>query len=308
MKWWPGLRLPSLLVPVLCGAAPAAYAALHVVIVEGLGGEPVYAAQFSEQAAAIARASSVLTDAAHLHVLDASAATRASVSALFNTVDASASSDDRLALFLIGHGSYDGAEYKFNIAGPDLTGADLKALLQKFPSLDQLVVVTGSSSGALQEVLKSETRVLITGTRSGSERNVTRFGSELATALSDAAADADKNGSVSAREAFDFAQRNVKAFYEREVRLASEHAVLSGERAARFVMARLSGAGSGAVAPDASQPERDRITNALDALRLRKGELPEDEYNSKLEVLLLELAALDAGTTSNSSGGSGAPP
>ena len=26
---------------------------------------------------------------------------------------------------LIGHGSYDGAEYKFNIPGPDLTGAEI---------------------------------------------------------------------------------------------------------------------------------------------------------------------------------------
>ena len=297
MKWRCALTL------IGCLAAPFANAALHVVIVEGLGGEAAFATQFAEQAGAIRKASLALSDAEHVHLLDSKAATRTAVLGLFATIDATATADDRLALFLIGHGSYDGSEYKLNITGPDLTGSDLKDLLTKFPARDQLIVVAGSSSGALQDVLKSSARVVMTGTRSGSERNATRFGAELVKALTDAAADTDKNGSLSAQEAFEFAQRNVKAFYEREVRLASEHAQISGDRAGRFALARVAGgnaggagAASAATPLDAvTQAQRDQINNALDALRLRKSDMPEDEYNAKLEALLLQLATLDEG-------------
>jgi hypothetical protein len=297
-----------LLAAVLVGVSSPALAALHVLIVEGLGGEKVYTTQFSEQSAAVRKAMLPLTDNDHLHWLDSKAATRAAIEAAFKSMSVGAGADDRLALFLVGHGSFDGADFKFNIEGPDITGAELKSLLTKFPSPDQLIVATGSSSGALQELLKSQKRVVITGTRSGAERNVTRFGAEFANALGDATADTDKNASLSAQEAFDFAQRNVKGFYEREVRLASEHAQISGERAARFVMARVSGAGSTGAGTEAgtsssspldavTQAKRDEINNALDALRLRKADLAEEDYSTQLEALLLQLARLDAGGT-----------
>ena len=296
-------------------AAASASAALQVVVVQGLAGEGTYATQFATQTAAIRNAAVVLGDEQHVHVLAGTNATATAVAALLKSLASTAGGDDRLALYLIGHGSFDGTEYKFNLPGPDITGTDLKALLASFPGRDQLVVATGSSSGALQELLKRAARVVMTGTRSGAERNATRFGSEFAAALADAAADTNKNGSLSAQEAFDFAVRGVKSFYEREVRLASEHAQLSGDTAARFVVARqgassVEGAGdadgagagtgagaAGAVAPAASarQVERERITAALDALRLRKSDLPQVQYNALLEALLVELATLDAG-------------
>ena len=34
---------------------------------------------------------------------------------------------------LIGHGTFDGVEYKFNLVGPDITAAELAALCDKFP-------------------------------------------------------------------------------------------------------------------------------------------------------------------------------
>jgi hypothetical protein len=289
-------------VPALLLSAVAS-AAVHVVIVEGLGGEPAYTTQFAAQTAAIRQAAASLTDEQHVHLLAGTAATQVAVRSLFKSLANVAVADDRLALYLVGHGSFDGAEYKFNMPGPDLAGKELVALLAACPARDQLVVATGSSSGALQDLLKNNVRVVMTGTRSGSERNATRFGNEFAAALTDTAADSDKNGSLTTQEAFDFAVRGVKSFYEREVRLASEHAQLSGERAARFVVARTSASGgaaggaaaAGAVVADARHPERERINSAIDALRLRKTELPEDDYNARLEALLVELAVLDAG-------------
>ena len=289
--------------------ATPAEAALQVVILEGLPGEPAYAEQFAAQTAAVRRAAANLTDAAHIHELGTAHCTRAAVQSLFATLARESSSEDRLAIYLIGHGSFDGTQYKFNITGPDLTGQELARALATLPMRDQLVVAPGSSSGALQDLLKSPTRVVITGTRGGAERNATRFGSDFAAALGDAATDTDKNGTISAQEAFDFAQRRVKDFYEREVRIASEHAALAGERAPRFTVARLGGAEAGPAAATepaatADDPARQGINDAIEALRLRKSELSEPEYNAQLETLLLRLATLDAASSTPAAGAS----
>lgn len=282
-------------VMLLALAGHASAAALQVLIVQGLAGDASYESQFSSQTAELRTVSTALTAASNVQVLSGAQATRENIGAALRKL-AAGPADDRLALYLVGHGTYDGDDYKFNIPGPDLTGRDLVALLGALPFKDQLVVAGGSSSGALQELLKNDTRVVITGTRSGTESNITRFGDEFVVALGEAAADIDKNGSISAQEAFDFAQRGVKDFYEQEVRLATEHPVLRGERAARFTLARLPGATGAAASSDTPQQaaERTRINAALDALRLRKDQMQPAEYDTQLETLLLELARLDA--------------
>jgi hypothetical protein len=178
------------------------------------------------------------------------------------------------------------------------------------PAREQLVVATGSSSGALQDMLKAPQRVVLTATRGGGERNATRFGAEFAAALSDPAADADKNGSVSAQEAFDFTQKRVQDFYQREVRIASEHAVLAGGRAATVSVARVAGTSlagtlsgsAGAVGgaeagtpPVADTPERRALLESIDTVRGRKTELRPDDYYAQLEPLLVKLARMDIG-------------
>ncbi len=50
-------------------------------------------------------------------------------------------------LILIGHGTYDGVEYKFNLVGPDITAADLAALCDRIAAKRQLIVNTTSASG-----------------------------------------------------------------------------------------------------------------------------------------------------------------
>jgi hypothetical protein len=145
--------------------------------------------------------------------------------------------EDALAVMLIGHGSYDGLEYKFNIPGTDITGAELASLLDNAPPARQLVVNMTSSSGGSVGFLRKPSRVLISATRTGTEKNATVFARYWAEALRDPAADTDKSESVSALEAFFFAQRKTGDFYESQKRLATEHSVLEdtgkgdGERA-----------------------------------------------------------------------------
>lgn len=300
-------------------AVPCAQAATYTLICAGLGGEPAYEEQFNAQVAALRRAALTLGTEAQLQVLSGRGCTRDALAAQFKRLDAQLTAADRFSLYLVGHGSFDGDDYRFNMPGPDATGRELQGWLAALPAREQLVVATGSSSGALQDLLKAPQRVVLTATRAGGERNATRFGAEFAAALSDPAADGDKNGSISVQEAFDFAQKRVQDFYQREVRIASEHAVLAGGRAAAAVSdARLGSASGGAAlagavessadaAPVADTPERRALLASIDAVRSRKTELKQDDYFAQLEPLLLRLARLDVGAGISAGAGGGAP-
>lgn len=290
--------------PLLLLTSFTAHAELNVLIVEGLGGEAQYSREFAAQTKALREASTTLTSAERIQVLKDTGATRANVLAVLKQYASSLSKDDRLALYLVGHGSYDGYQYKFNLPGPDLSSTDLQTALNAIKAGNQLVVVTGSSSGALQEVLKQDTRVLVTATRNGNERNATHFGRLLAESLDDEAVDADKNGRVSVQEAFDLTARKVKDYFEGETRLVTEHAVLSGPRADAFTLVQRAEAGLPA-ATAANAPllaEREQVNGQLEALRLRRDELGEDEYLKQLEPLLLKLAELDAQLSAGAEG------
>ena len=267
---------------------------LEVVIIEGLGGDDRYTDQFAEQVSVIAQASQGLTDDDGVAVFRSGEFVRDDLLDHFSALEDSMTADDRLHLYLIGHGSYDEHEYKFNIAGPDLTDADLLELLDNVAG-SQLVVNTSSSSGATLEMLRHDDRTLIAATRSGAERHATRFGSYFASALADASADLDKNELISAEEAFGFAERQVEDYYERNGQLATEHPRLEGEQGARFSLARL-----GTVSVQRDDPQltrlarrRDALNDAIENLRIRRDQMAVDDYQSELLPLMLELATVE---------------
>ena len=215
----------------------AALAEMHVVVIEGLGGEPRYAEQFAEQVAAIESAAHSLTGDNRIRVFRADEASRDAVLQYFAILRTDVSRSDQVALYLIGHGSYDDHEYRFNIQGPDLTGEDIAGMLDGLPSTSQLLVNTSSASGAIADLAENDNRMLILATRSGVERHATRFGNYFAAALNDPTADIDKNQIVSVAEAFSFAERQVDDYFERNGQLATEHARMEGDRANRFGLA-----------------------------------------------------------------------
>ena len=284
------LRKQAVLVLLL--ATTSAAADRHVVIVEGLGGEPTYTDAFARDVARIADASATVADPANVDTLKA--ATRDDVLealARLAPVDAGVS---ELTLYLIGHGSYDDIEYRFNLVGPDLTGNDLVDALGAQSASTVVVVSTGSSSGQLKEVLDDDTRVLLLATRSGKERHATRFGGYFAEALSTSAADIDKNGIVTATEAFHFAERGVTDYYERNLNLATEHAVLIGERADRFALARLDRRQATETISDSVLDqliaERDALNDEIETLRLARDSMDAAEYRRQLLERTLNLA------------------
>jgi hypothetical protein len=270
--------------------APRAEAELYYLIVGGLGGQPGYAENFAEYAGTLALAARrTVSGESQVRVLSGEQATREALREQMLALAETTTESDRLILILLGHGSFDGETYKFNLTGPDMDDAELRVLLDSVPAAAQLVVNTTSASGAVLEKWETDGRVLITATRSGAERNATRFGEHFAAALSSAEADINKSGVISAQEAFDFASRMVADNFEADGALATEHPQLVGDGAGAFEVSRL-------IARRLDSPilvdlnaELAALEDRIAALRLRREELG-DQYLPQLQTLLVQLA------------------
>lgn len=271
------------------------FAELHVVIIEGLPGDQVYAEQFDSQVTAISTALRSVTDAERVRVFRADDVSRDAVLGHLRSLQSEVRSSDQFALFLIGHGSYDDVEYKFNIPGPDLTGEDIAAGLDELPTTNQVLVNTSSASGAIIDLVSNDDRIVVLATRSGAERHATRFGDYFATALGDPGADIDKNQRISVEEAFGFAERQVSDYFERNDQLATEHARLEGEHAGRLALARLDGAQPNVVDTALGElvADRDALNANIEALRLARDDMPLADYQSALLERMLELARVE---------------
>jgi hypothetical protein len=279
--------------------APA-HAETYYLIVGGLGGEPTYAEQFDKdvnELAAVARRS---TAANRVSVLKGEEATHDAFVNGLDSLRARAKAADSVIVMLVGHGSYDGEAYKLNLPGPDIDGAEVAKLLGAIPARSQLVVNATSASGAILETWAGEGRTLITATRSGFERNATRFAQHFAAALAAGSADINKNGVITAQEAFDYASRRVADSFTRDGALATEHPQIAGGAAGRIAVARLASAAP-AIEAAASDPavaalvaERDRIDMEIEALRARRESMANDAYLAELQRLLVSLAEVQA--------------
>jgi hypothetical protein len=233
------------------------------------------------------------------------------------TQEASNPAAEDFWLVLIGHGTFDGKEPRFNLRGPDLSSTDLAAWLK--PMRRPLAIIhCASASGAFLANLSGSNRVVITATRSGHEQNFARFGGFMSKAIGDTAADLDKDGQTSLLEAYLIASRDVADFYKTEGRLATEHPLLDDNadalgtpadwfRGIRAIKRARDGAALDGlrahqfhlVMSDSEQKmqpalraRRDGVELQIARLRDNKGTLPEDEYYRMLEPLLLELAKL----------------
>jgi hypothetical protein len=281
------------------GAAAPAHAELYYLIVGGLGGEAVYEEQFAKDAEALAAVARRTTAASRVMLLQGEGATREAVVSSLDSLRTRAKAADSVIVMLVGHGSYDGENYKLNLPGPDIDGEELGKLLAALPARSQLIVNATSASGAVLEKWAAEGRTLITATRSGFERNATRFAQHFAAALAAGSADINKNGAITAQEAFDYASRAVADSFEKDGALATEHPQIAGDAAGRFTVARLASAGpaepaatNSAVAPLVA--EREKLDAEIEALRGRRESMASDAYLAELQRLLVQLAEVQA--------------
>ncbi len=272
-----------------------AQAALYVTIVQGLGGEPAFEENFHEQSQTIAEASASLTDSENITLFSGTDATRENLLAHFSELSVGMNEDDRAAIYLIGHGSFDGEEYKFNIPGLDITTDDILGIMNAFHGQNHFLLNTSSTSGALLEPLQNENRILVTATRNGNEKNATFFGKYFVEALSSEDADLNKNNSISIEEAFSYAQRQVEEYFESQGQLATEHAEISGDGAAQFTLARINPVVISSENPRIAELQEQslEVDRQIESLQLRRGEMSNAEYIEQLQALILQSARIN---------------
>lgn len=334
----PGGRIGRVLLSLLAaglllGSVPAGAPAqeTRVLLVVGLGGGPEYRETFHGWATGMRDALTRLgvprdhivyvgeRPDEHPGEMDGEAS-REGLEEAVNRVAAAAGPRDRVLVVLIGHGTSRGDEVRFNLPGPDISPAEVAALLDgAFPTQTVAVVNTTEASGPFVEAVSGPGRVVLTATRSAQERNETRFGEFFAAALEGDGADLDKDGRLSLLEIFQYAAREVQRHYEEQNLLLTEHAVLDdngdgegtselgpdaadGSLARTFVVGSLSpavtaAAGAAGVPDSITDPalrrlyeERAAIQTRIDELRLRKDRMEQEAYESQLEDLLVELA------------------
>jgi hypothetical protein len=239
------------------------------------------------------------------------APTRENVRASLADLHRRTRSDDVVFVLLIGHGTAGGGdEAKFNLVGPDLSAEEWANLIAPIPA--RIVFVNGASgSFPFLQRISGRGRIVITATASVAQEYETIFPEFFVRGVGDPSADADKNGKVSIWEAFSYATAGLRKWYEERGQLATERPLLddTGDGVGRE--ADDPKGTDGAIAqvtflqPDApiAAPvgselgtllrRRADIQSQVDLLRARKPNLPDSEYQSELERLLLELARLD---------------
>lgn len=296
------------LVLALC-AAPATSSAAEdtrLLIVTGVSGDEAHAKEFQTLGTGLVDAAKKrgLSDVVYLAenpAVDAvrisGRSTREGVLKAFADLAGRAKPGDQVFILLIGHGSFDGRLAAFNLPGPDLTADDVATALKRLAAQRVVFVNAASASGAFLDGVKGPGRTIITATKTGGERNETRFAPFFVEALESDVADRDRNGRVSVLEAFDYARAKVTGAYEQEGHLLTEHATLEdgsqGALASTMYFAPSlppAAAASGNPAVASLIAERDALERQVAELRGKKASMDAATYDADLERLLTALA------------------
>lgn len=301
----------------------------HALLIGGLGGGAEQTEKFGGYLLEARRAfvDALGFDARHVTVLAEPAlagrdfvddvSTEDNIRAAFERLSGAVGESDQVYVVLFGHGNADeGASY-LNIPRRDLSDSDYAALVDELGAGRIVFVNTASSSAPFVERISAEGRVVMTATRTASQRNETVFPRYFVEALGSASADLDRDGDLSVGEVFRYAAEATARHFEDGSLLATEHALLEdtgdgvgyqlaeleanaeGGLAAATWLRRRSLA-LGGLAPEARAEvagllaRRDELGAEIAALKARKAELGVDEYYAQLEVLFVELARLEA--------------
>lgn len=304
-------------VVTLWAAAPAWGETRWALIVSGASGGEKYAEQMREWRAGL---QSALVDrhgfdAKHVRVFvdetvkTGESATAVNVRKVFGEIKGAVAKDDFVMVVLLGHGTFDGEVAKFNLVGPDLTAREWTDLLAGMPGRVAVVNTTEASFPFL-ESLSAKGRIVITATDSAAQKYATVFPDCFVKALSEASTDLDKNGRTSIFEVFQAASADVRRHYEQRGQLITERALLddTGDGVGREAatdgpdggLARITYLDADTSA-DTASPEladllrrRRALEVAAEELKLKKGAMPEAEWDAQFEKLMIELAQVSA--------------
>ena len=293
-------------------ASPVMASERYVVIVSGASGGEKYAEQQKKwrNELTVFLTSNFSVSDANIVVLDeentgTSQATAQNVRRLLGDLRRRVTRDDTLMLVLLGHGTFDGADAKFNLVGPDLTAPEWKEAIDGIAGRMVIVNTTEASYPFLEELSRAG-RVIITATDSAQQRFATVFPEYFIRSLADLSSDLDKNGRISLWEAFASASAGVKQHYEQRGQLSTERPLLddNGDRVGReadapgedgvmaramyFDAKRTSTSSNPAVAD--LERARQSLERRLEDLKARKSAMSDEQYQTELEAILIELA------------------
>jgi len=236
-------------------------------------------------------------------VLSNEKATQAEIKDAFAKLKDQLKPGDSFFLFLIGHGSYDGLEYKFNNVGPDLTGSDFGKLLATLSASRIVVVNSTSNSGGAIESLAGKNRMIVSATKTGFEGNDTVFYEYFLAGLQKSAADENKDQKISVWEAFKFAVDGVDRFYKDAGRIATEHPQISDNGSPMTgvvpnapVMANLTSfnVDRPVTVADAKLQalldDQKQIQQKIESLQINKASMSPADFDKQIEDLILQLA------------------
>ncbi len=310
----------------IAGASAQAEGSSYLVVVGGIGGEPKYRDAFHQWGLALVKAAVEKHGVPKANVSYfaespdrdlqwiTGRSAKENVEQALIRLAGRVGAGDRVFIVLIGHGSFQAGESRFNLPGPDVSAEDFARVLGGFREAQVAFIHTGSASGEFTKTLSRERRAVVTATKSGQERNESVFGKYFVQAYASNAADVDKDGRVSLLEAFNYARLEVERDYKDGNRLLTEHAVLddNGDKTGTSqpdptkgdgAFAQLMFLGSGTpvtAAPANASPalrslydQKRRIEQQLVALRAKKATMEASAYDQELEKLLVELVLKD---------------
>jgi hypothetical protein len=305
--WDLGFGVWVLSVTLIGIAAPAAAGERYAVVISGPSGGEKYAAQHQKWRSELATFLTTGFSFSDANIADldelsegSSRSTAENVRRLLADLRRRMTPNDTLMLVLIGHGTFDGTDAKFNLVGPDLSANEWKKMLDLIAG--RIVVInTTESSFPFLEQLSQRGRVVITATDSAAQRFATIFPEYFIRALVDTASDLDKNNRVSIWEAFTVASTNVRQYYEQRGQLSTERPLLDddgdgvgheaggpgddGTLARTIYLDAAPQSGTADVATVALEMQ-------LEDLKSRKASMSEGDYQAELEKILTQLAKI----------------
>ena len=285
----------------------------YALIVSGATGGQEYATQYTAWTDTLSRVFSgkFKFDPAAVTVLTesespAAAATAGNVRKALTGIRDRMTREDLLIVILIGHGTFDGMDAKFNLVGRDLESAEWAALLKPLPGR---VVVVNTTAGSYPfiERLAGPRRVVITATDSVAQRFDTVFPEYFVKAFEEPSADLDKNQRISIWEAFASASAGVRKHYQQRGQLSTERALIddNGDGTGRGVADQGQDGASASrtyldVADAGAPPTDEELLKLLqrkslleaevEELRIRRSFLPAEQYAKEFERVMIELA------------------
>jgi hypothetical protein len=211
------------------GATVSAEGKRWVVILVGLGGDPVYDQKYADVSAAWQKtfeqqwgipAEQIIRPAAPL--------TAEKIRQTLAEVATQAAAEDSFWLLTLGHGDHDGRHARFHVPGRDPTEEDWPRWLVDVKCREQVIWLTHSSSGWLIKPLSKPGRVIVSATEAAEEENETEFPYALAKVWQSPAKHCDANGDgrVSLAELFPHVVAAVNERFKADERVPTEHAQL----------------------------------------------------------------------------------